>query len=87
MERCRGSGQGSENLGMRGCLCGHAGALAREFGALMKLLEMLQEAFQRGGAPVLPSFRSYGGDGAPTQGTGREAEGQRVRGTTWPWMT
>lgn len=84
VEHCRGSGQGilgTEDLGTGGCLCGHAGALVGELSALVKLLEMLEVAFQRCGGPAVPSFRSHGCWGAYT-GHGRSwGGGQKLRGS------
>lgn len=69
----------------------NAGALVGELSALVKLLELLEVACQRwGGLQCHLSCRMDAG--VPTQGTGRaggrpEAEGQRVCGTTWAWMS
>lgn len=77
VEHCRGSGQGSlgsEDLGPRECLCGQAGALVGELSALVKLLEMLEVAFQRCGRPAVPSFRSL------CRAQAELGEGQKLRG-------
>ena len=64
---------------MRTC----AGALVGELGALVKLLEKLEVAFQRCRGPAVHSFRSHGCWGAYTEHGQSWGGSQKLRGKVY----